>query len=78
MKIDSKIAPFVDPNFSVMRDNARPNMAGQVIDYLTTVSILLMGWSPYSRDLKPTEHLWNHVKKKCVDFQLIIINWWMK
>lgn len=56
-------APFLEPNFLFMQDNARPHVARQVIRYLNDVEIPFMEWPPNTPDMNPIEHLWDYIKK---------------
>ncbi|KAF2903023.1 hypothetical protein ILUMI_03164 [Ignelater luminosus] len=46
------------------KDNTRPQVGRQVIDYLNAVYLQVMEWPANSPNLKPIKHLWDALKKK--------------
>ena len=47
----------------LMRDNARPEVAWNVGDYLTNEGVEVLDWPACSPDLNPVEHLCSHLKR---------------
>ena len=47
------------PSFVLMGNNARPHRDAIVDDFLESEKIAHIKWSTYSKDLNPTENLWD-------------------
>lgn len=46
-----------------MRENARPDVAAEVLNYLNQVGISVMQWPPKCPDLNSIEKVWERLKK---------------
>lgn len=49
--------------FVLMHDNARPQAASIVTNFLHAVQIQTLGWTLYSLDFNTIEHMWDQLKK---------------
>lgn len=52
-------APFIEENFILMHDNARPHTVIIVREYLNVIGIRVMDWPARSPDMNLIEHAWN-------------------
>jgi hypothetical protein len=61
---------YTSCKFILIDDNARPQMARVVQNYLERKSIDGMDWSARSPDLNPTEHMWDELQDRISARQL--------
>ena len=68
--IDEVLSQEITPRFNVnvndifMHDNARPHAARITQDYLQANNVQQLPWAPYSPDMNPIEHLWDHLDRR--------------
>ncbi len=64
--LSAQIVPYFQqhPNAIFMHDNARPHVAGVCQAYLQQHNVNVLDWPPYSPDMNPIEHLWDHLDRK--------------
>lgn len=59
------VVPFLQQNnLSFQQDNARPHVARICRDFLANNNVQPLDWPPYSPDLSPIEHLWDHLDRQ--------------
>lgn len=54
--------PHIGDNSVLMHDNARPQAARVVRQYLEEVEIPTLNWPARSPDLNPIKHVWGHLE----------------
>lgn len=52
-------AHFIEENFILMHDNARPHIARCVVEYLQKIEIQVIDRPPWSPDMNLIEHAWD-------------------
>ena len=67
--IDEILRPHVIPflqqyNLTLQQDNAMPHVARICKVFLANNNVQPLGWPPYSPDLSPIEHLWDHLDRQ--------------
>lgn len=64
--LGAEVVPYVQQNNGAifMHDNARPHVAQVCQDYLRDNNVQVLDWPPYSPDMNPIEHLWDHLDRK--------------
>ena len=61
------VIPFIRNASQVItfqQDNARPNTAGIVRDFLRQNNVPTLDWPAVSPDLSPIEHLWDEMERR--------------
>ena len=64
--LSNQIIPYMQLHNDAifMHDNARPHVAQVCQDYLRAHNVQVLDWPPYSPDMNPIEHLWDHLDRK--------------
>ena len=63
--LQAHVVPFVRQHaVTLQHDNARPNVARVVTDFLTQQNVNVLPWPAVSPDLSPIEHAWNEKERR--------------